>query len=372
MGRVYRPSCDATSAGRIVRTVARARPTRSGVADRHHPARMMTPLRRWPSIAPMLRPAGVWGIPARPPAWGLSLAIRWSTRGRPTRSAASAGRGKYLGATTMGSTGGVLKDVWTIFDGLPLLYRTNAASPPDDARTIVHIHGFAISGRYLLPTASLLARRYATFVPDLPGFGRSHHPAKPLYDRSARRCRRRASWTSRRSSAPCCWATRSAARSSVRCWTSTSIGSRRWSSSHPPGSLQPAGLPGCRPDGPGRPSRAAPDVPDRPDRLRPVRRDPLDRPALVDAPLPDGPAAARAGDPGPGGARVARPAGQRVLGDRARRRASTRRGGGHRRRRPRDRRLAPRCHVVALLEVGPSRRTRRRKVASACSHTATT
>jgi pimeloyl-ACP methyl ester carboxylesterase len=73
-----------------------------------------------------------------------------------------------------------LKDVWTIFDGLPLLYRTNATLPPEGARTIIHIHGFAISGRYLLPTASRLAPEYATFVPDLPGFGRSHHPPHPL------------------------------------------------------------------------------------------------------------------------------------------------------------------------------------------------
>jgi pimeloyl-ACP methyl ester carboxylesterase len=80
----------------------------------------------------------------------------------------------------MGSNPKTLNEVWTIFDGLPLLYRTNATQPPDAARTIVHIHGFAISGRYLLPTAALLATDYRTFVPDLPGFGRSHHPAHPL------------------------------------------------------------------------------------------------------------------------------------------------------------------------------------------------
>lgn len=38
---------------------------------------------------------------------------------------------------------------------------------------IVHIHGFAISGEYLLPTARLLARRWVNVVPDLPGYGRS-------------------------------------------------------------------------------------------------------------------------------------------------------------------------------------------------------
>ncbi len=80
----------------------------------------------------------------------------------------------------MSSDPKTLKDVWTIFDGLPMLYRTNVSPLPDGARTIIHIHGFAISGRYLLPTASRLATDYVTYVPDLPGFGRSHNPPKPL------------------------------------------------------------------------------------------------------------------------------------------------------------------------------------------------
>ena len=37
----------------------------------------------------------------------------------------------------------------------------------------VHIHGFAISGTYLMPTARILAERSTVYVPDLPGFGRS-------------------------------------------------------------------------------------------------------------------------------------------------------------------------------------------------------
>jgi pimeloyl-ACP methyl ester carboxylesterase len=80
----------------------------------------------------------------------------------------------------LGSKPTTIKEAWTIFDGLPLLYRTNATPAPDHARTIIHIHGFAISGTYLLPTAALLATDYATFVPDLPGFGRSHRPPRPL------------------------------------------------------------------------------------------------------------------------------------------------------------------------------------------------
>lgn len=38
---------------------------------------------------------------------------------------------------------------------------------------VVHVHGFAISGSSLMPTAERLAERYTTIVPDLPGYGRS-------------------------------------------------------------------------------------------------------------------------------------------------------------------------------------------------------
>jgi len=45
---------------------------------------------------------------------------------------------------------------------------------------MMHLHGFGLSGRYLLPTAELLADEFHTFVPDLPGFGRSGKPKDPL------------------------------------------------------------------------------------------------------------------------------------------------------------------------------------------------
>ncbi|WP_043498375.1 alpha/beta fold hydrolase [Georgenia sp. SUBG003] len=45
---------------------------------------------------------------------------------------------------------------------------------------IVHLHGFAISGSYLMPTARLLAPLGANIVPDLPGYGRSGRPPRPL------------------------------------------------------------------------------------------------------------------------------------------------------------------------------------------------
>ena len=40
------------------------------------------------------------------------------------------------------------------------------------------MHGFAISGTYMEPTAALLAADHRTYVPDLPGMGRSMRPAQ--------------------------------------------------------------------------------------------------------------------------------------------------------------------------------------------------
>jgi len=45
---------------------------------------------------------------------------------------------------------------------------------------IVHVHGFGISGTYLMPTARLLTGRAANVVPDLPGYGRSADPPRTL------------------------------------------------------------------------------------------------------------------------------------------------------------------------------------------------
>jgi pimeloyl-ACP methyl ester carboxylesterase len=73
-----------------------------------------------------------------------------------------------------------LRDAWLDLDGRRLFYRTNAdPQPPADAPTLIHIHGFAISGRYLLPTAYRLAPDFRTYVPDLPGFGKSARPPHP-------------------------------------------------------------------------------------------------------------------------------------------------------------------------------------------------
>ncbi len=45
---------------------------------------------------------------------------------------------------------------------------------------LVLVHGLGVSGRYLLPALTELARSTRVYVPDLPGFGRSARPTRPL------------------------------------------------------------------------------------------------------------------------------------------------------------------------------------------------
>jgi len=71
-----------------------------------------------------------------------------------------------------------LAERWTTIDGVDVFYRESPHPP--DARVMMHLHGFGLSGRYLLPTAEALADEFHTLVPDLPGFGRSGNSIEPL------------------------------------------------------------------------------------------------------------------------------------------------------------------------------------------------
>lgn len=64
-------------------------------------------------------------------------------------------------------------------DGISLFYRVSL-DPPVEQPPLVLVHGYIVSGRYLLPTARLLAPYYRVYVPDLPGFGNSGKPAYAL------------------------------------------------------------------------------------------------------------------------------------------------------------------------------------------------
>lgn len=72
-----------------------------------------------------------------------------------------------------------LIDTWTKVDGVDVFFR-ESPDPPPGAPVMMHVHGFGLSGRYLLPTAQLLADEFHTYVPDFPGFGRSGRAADAL------------------------------------------------------------------------------------------------------------------------------------------------------------------------------------------------
>jgi pimeloyl-ACP methyl ester carboxylesterase len=68
----------------------------------------------------------------------------------------------------------MLENRWVIVRGTPVFVRSGGESSP--GVPLVHLHGFAISGSYMVPTAELLVDEHPTYVPDLPGFGRSPRP----------------------------------------------------------------------------------------------------------------------------------------------------------------------------------------------------
>ncbi|HEU5485455.1 MAG TPA: alpha/beta hydrolase [Microlunatus sp.] len=72
-----------------------------------------------------------------------------------------------------------LRPEWLVVDHLPMFHRVHI-SAGQSGDPLVHVHGFGISGTYLEPTAALLAARHQTFVPDLPGMGRSLRPRRGL------------------------------------------------------------------------------------------------------------------------------------------------------------------------------------------------
>jgi len=71
-----------------------------------------------------------------------------------------------------------LQPGWVLVGGAPVFHRWHV--PPEPKGDVVHVHGFAISGTYLEPTAALLAAHHRSYIPDLPGMGRSLRPPEPL------------------------------------------------------------------------------------------------------------------------------------------------------------------------------------------------
>jgi len=64
---------------------------------------------------------------------------------------------------------------WDEVEGLRLHACAGGDGPP-----VVLVHGYGVSGRYMLPLAGALAGSCSVYVPDLPGHGRSDPPHGPL------------------------------------------------------------------------------------------------------------------------------------------------------------------------------------------------
>ena len=71
-----------------------------------------------------------------------------------------------------------LHERWTIVDGRRVYARVGSCTP--EAPPLVLVHGFIVAGNVYLPAAETLVRDFAVYVPDLPGYGKSDLPQRPL------------------------------------------------------------------------------------------------------------------------------------------------------------------------------------------------
>lgn len=72
-----------------------------------------------------------------------------------------------------------LKDTWTTVDGVSIYARVSTEAAPH-APTIIMVHGFIVSSRYMVPVAEHLAPHFCVYALDLPGFGNSGEPGRTL------------------------------------------------------------------------------------------------------------------------------------------------------------------------------------------------
>jgi len=91
--------------------------------------------------------------------------------------AAAAARRRYRLATAAPAPYGQFRSGLTAVGGTAVHARVGGTGP---GPRVVLVHGLAVSHRYLMPTAALLARRHRVAVPDLPGFGLSGEPGAVL------------------------------------------------------------------------------------------------------------------------------------------------------------------------------------------------
>lgn len=68
--------------------------------------------------------------------------------------------------------------VWIDLPGCRIHARVSAWIPPARRSTIVLVHGWAVSSRYMMPVGEFLASHARVFAPDLPGHGQSDNPRR--------------------------------------------------------------------------------------------------------------------------------------------------------------------------------------------------
>lgn len=72
-----------------------------------------------------------------------------------------------------------LRSVRTRVDGMSV-HALVSAGPASGALPVVLVHGYGVSGRYMVPIARRIAAERPVWVPDLPGHGRSEKPERTL------------------------------------------------------------------------------------------------------------------------------------------------------------------------------------------------
>jgi pimeloyl-ACP methyl ester carboxylesterase len=65
-------------------------------------------------------------------------------------------------------SGGLMRSMWTTIDGVRIHAHAGGEGPP-----VLLVHGYGVSGAYMLPLAEALAGSCTAYAPDLPGQGRS-------------------------------------------------------------------------------------------------------------------------------------------------------------------------------------------------------
>jgi pimeloyl-ACP methyl ester carboxylesterase len=86
---------------------------------------------------------------------------------------------RYRLATSAPRTAWGFQSRWRTVRGVPTHNRCSLADP-DGTPPLVLVHGLAVSHRYMMPLAVMLARHHPVHVVDLPGFGLSGDPGRVL------------------------------------------------------------------------------------------------------------------------------------------------------------------------------------------------